>query len=46
MGLGVFFDWGGVIIDSSRHHEQSCEVVAAGVQRVVPQKDRSGPRSA
>ena len=34
--LGVIFDWDGVIIDSSRQHEESWERLAAEERRVLP----------
>lgn len=34
--LGVIFDWDGVIIDSSRHHESSWERLAAEERRDLP----------
>lgn len=34
--LGVIFDWDGVIIDSSRQHETSWELLAAEVRRELP----------
>jgi HAD superfamily hydrolase (TIGR01509 family) len=35
--LGVIFDWDGVIIDSSRHHEESWERLAADEKRPLPE---------
>ncbi len=34
--FGVIFDWDGVIIDSSRHHEQSWERLAREVGKLLP----------
>jgi HAD superfamily hydrolase (TIGR01509 family) len=34
--LGVIFDWDGVIIDSSRQHEESWERLAAEERRLLP----------
>src|SRR5271155_5813990 len=34
--LGVIFDWDGVIIDSSKHHEESWERLAADEMRPLP----------
>jgi HAD superfamily hydrolase (TIGR01509 family) len=34
---GAIFDWDGVIIDSSRHHEQSWERLADEEKRVLPE---------
>ena len=34
--LGVIFDWDGVIIDSSRQHEESWERLAAEERRALP----------
>lgn len=36
MGLGVLFDWDGVIIDSSRQHERSWELLAEEEERALP----------
>lgn len=35
-GLGAIFDWDGVIIDSSPHHEESWERLAAEAGRTLP----------
>lgn len=35
-GLGALFDWDGVIIDSSRHHEESWERLAREAGLVLP----------
>jgi beta-phosphoglucomutase family hydrolase len=34
--IGVIFDWDGVIIDSSRQHEESWERLAAEERRILP----------
>ena len=34
--LGIIFDWDGVIIDSSRQHEESWERLAAEERRALP----------
>ncbi len=34
--LGALFDWDGVIIDSSRQHEESWEMLGREVQRAMP----------
>jgi len=36
-GWAAVFDWDGVILDSSRHHEESWERLAKEVGRVLPQ---------
>ena len=36
MDIGALFDWDGVIIDSSRHHEESWERLAAEEARPLP----------
>jgi beta-phosphoglucomutase family hydrolase len=36
-GIGAIFDWDGVIIDSSSHHEKSWERLAAETGYVLPQ---------
>jgi HAD superfamily hydrolase (TIGR01509 family) len=35
-GLGAIFDWDGVIIDSSSHHEESWKRLAAETGRILP----------
>ena len=35
--LGAVFDWDGVVIDSSRHHEESWNRLAAEAGRVLPE---------
>lgn len=35
--LGAIFDWDGVVIDSSRHHEESWNRLAAEERRVLPE---------
>jgi HAD superfamily hydrolase (TIGR01509 family) len=36
MDIGALFDWDGVVIDSSRQHEESWERLAAEERRVLP----------
>jgi HAD superfamily hydrolase (TIGR01509 family) len=36
-GLGAIFDWDGVVIDSSRHHEESWNRLAAEEKRALPE---------
>ncbi len=35
-GIGAIFDWDGVVIDSSRHHEESWNRLAAEEKRTLP----------
>jgi HAD superfamily hydrolase (TIGR01509 family) len=35
-GIGAIFDWDGVVIDSSRHHEESWNRLAAEEKRALP----------
>jgi HAD superfamily hydrolase (TIGR01509 family) len=36
-GMGAIFDWDGVVIDSSRHHEESWNRLAAEEKRALPE---------
>ena len=36
MELGALFDWDGVIIDSSDHHEESWEMLASELDKPLP----------
>ena len=36
MTIGAIFDWDGVIIDSSRYHEESWELLAKKENKVLP----------
>jgi beta-phosphoglucomutase-like phosphatase (HAD superfamily) len=36
MQLGALFDWDGVVIDSSRQHEESWELLAAELGKPLP----------
>jgi HAD superfamily hydrolase (TIGR01509 family) len=35
--LGAIFDWDGVVVDSSRHHEESWNRLAAEEKRILPE---------
>lgn len=37
MNIGAIFDWDGVIIDSSRHHERAWELLAEEENRALPE---------
>tara|TARA_Y100000588_G_scaffold361472_1_gene422289 strand:- start:198 stop:872 length:675 start_codon:yes stop_codon:yes gene_type:complete len=36
MNIGAIFDWDGVVIDSSEHHERSWEMLAKEVSKALP----------